>query len=346
MTDYRFPRYFFAALGFMGITAILVIGLQLPAKTWGFWAHKRINRLAVFTLPPEMMVFYKKHIEFITEHAVDADKRRYASEDEAARHFIDIDHYGTTPLDTAAGHLQKPFELMPRRWDEAVAKFSEDTLKAYGIVPWHTERMVYRLQKAFEERQVQRILQVSADLGHYIGDGHVPLHTTENYNGQLTNQRGIHGFWESRIPELYGEEYDYWVGKAEYVQYPRDKIWDYIQESHYALDSVLLFERELNLQFEPDQKFCHESKGNSVMQVYCEDYSEAYSHSLDGMVERRMRAAIISIGSLWYTAWVNAGSPALDKLGEPLPNEEDLQELEEMNRQFESGKIKGREHQN
>ena len=45
-------------------------------------------------------------------------------------------------------------------------------------------------------------------------------HTTENYNGQFTNQKGIHGFWESRIPELFYDEYDFITGKAKYIDYP------------------------------------------------------------------------------------------------------------------------------
>ena len=73
------------------------------AKAWGFWAHQRINRMAVFTLPTEMLMFYKKNIEYLTDHAVDPDMRRYAIEGEAARHYIDVDHYGTYP-----------FEMVPR----------------------------------------------------------------------------------------------------------------------------------------------------------------------------------------------------------------------------------------
>ncbi len=73
--------------------------IQPDASAWGFWAHKRINRLAVFTLPPEMIVFYKDNIEYISEHAVDPDKRRYATVDEAPRHFIDIDRYGAYPFE-------------------------------------------------------------------------------------------------------------------------------------------------------------------------------------------------------------------------------------------------------
>ena len=66
---------------------------------WGFFAHKRINRLAVFTLVPEMMPLFKPNIEFITTHAVDADKRRYAVSDEAIRHYIDLDLWPRVPMD-------------------------------------------------------------------------------------------------------------------------------------------------------------------------------------------------------------------------------------------------------
>lgn len=313
------------------LTLLFSFWSDRPAQSWGFWAHKRINRLAVFTLPPEMIGFYKKHIEFLTEHAVDPDKRRYATEDEAGRHFIDIDHYGTYP-----------FPEMPRRWDDAIAKYSEDTIKEYGIVPWHTQLMLYKLTRAFEQKDVSQILHLSADIGHYIGDGHVPLHTTENYNGLKTNQRGIHGFWESRIPELYGEEYDYWVGKADYIKKPLDEIWTYVLESHLALDSVLTFERELNARFPPDQKKCYEARGATTMEVYCEGYTHAYSDELEGMVERRMRRAILHVGSFWYTAWVNAGKPDLNNIGPYAPTPEEQREQEELEKKFEAGQSKGR----
>ena len=48
------------------------------AQAWGFYGHKRINRMACFTLPPELFPFFKKHIDFVSDHAVDPDRRRYA----------------------------------------------------------------------------------------------------------------------------------------------------------------------------------------------------------------------------------------------------------------------------
>lgn len=83
--------------------------LASPHPDWGFFAHKRINRLAVLTLPPEMMVFFKPNIDYLTDHAVDPDMRRYASKHEAPRHYIDLDNYGAPP-----------FTDLPRQWVDAL----------------------------------------------------------------------------------------------------------------------------------------------------------------------------------------------------------------------------------
>ncbi|MCS6934538.1 MAG: zinc dependent phospholipase C family protein [Chitinophagales bacterium] len=287
---------------------------------WGFWAHKRINRIAVFLLPPEMISFYKQNIEYITEHAVDPDKRRYATPDEAPRHYIDLDHYCTYPCHD-----------FPRRWDDAVKKYTEDTLKAYGIVPWRIHQMMYWLTDAFRMKDKNKILRLSAEIGHYIGDAHVPLHTTENYNGLLTGQAGIHAFWESRIPELFGEDYDYFIGHAEFIEKPLERIWKAVLESHRALDTVFGFEKILSASFPPDRKFAYEQRGMMTVRAQSEEYSKTYSDMMDGMVERRMRASIKMVADVWYTCWLNAGMPDLNKLHDiPLSPEEQQQvELEE-----------------
>lgn len=277
-----------------------------PALAWGFYGHKRINRMASFTLPPEMFPFYKRHIDFISDHAVDPDRRRYAVEGEAQRHYIDIDHYAHAGVDV--------FDVMPRKWDEAITKYSEDTLQAYGIVPWHIEVMFARLVRAFQRGDVDRILSNSAEIGHYIGDAHVPLHTTKNYNGQLTGQHGIHAFWESRIVELSAEGYDHLVGRARYVERPLDEAWDAVHASHLLVDSVLGIERRLSREYPEDRKYVFEDRGRGGMRTYSREFSKAYEDAMQGMVEERMNASIVSVGSFWYSAWVNAGQPDLNRL--------------------------------
>lgn len=317
------------------LAAIIFFGGQpQEANAWGFWAHKRINRLAVFTLPPEMITFYKEHLEYITEHAVDPDKRRYAVEGEDKNHYIDIDYYG--------GY---PFDMLPRKWEDAIEKYSEDTIREYGILPWNLEWTFDKLVRAFKKGDTKQILKYSADFGHYIGDGHVPLHTTLNYNGQLTGQKGIHGFWESRIPESFGDDYDYFVGKACYVDDVNEFFWEFILDSHTSVDTVLRFERLLNAEFPSDQKYSFEKRGASTMKVYSADYTAAYNKMMNGMVERRMRAAVIDMGCLWYSAWMQAGQPDLTNLGIVEWSEEEIEEQKALDAAHQGGKIKGREHE-
>lgn len=281
--------------------ALLLTGQS--AFAWGFWGHRRINRLAVFTLPPEMVGLFKMNIDYLTVHSTDPDSRRYAVDGEAARHYMDVDHYG-----------EYPFDNVPRKWDDAVAKFSEDTLQAYGIVPWSIQTFYYRLVNAFKDKNLSRIMKTAADLGHYVADSNVPLHTTENYNGQLTGQKGIHGLWESRIPEVFGDNWDYFVGHADYLKSPLMEAWETVLESHLCLDSVLNFERELTNSMPSDQKFSFEVRGNAQTKVYSYEFVKAYYIALSGQVERRIRTSVHRVGSFWYSAWVDAGQPDLSDL--------------------------------
>jgi hypothetical protein len=301
------------------------------SSSWGFWAHQRINRMAVFTLPPQMISFYKENIEFITTHAVDPDKRRYSDPNEAPDHYIDLDRYG-----------EFPFDSLPRRWDDAVAMYGEDTLNRHGIVPWYVMVEFYRLTDAFREKSKWKILRYSADIGHYIADAHVPLHCTRNYNGQFTNQVGIHAFWESRVPELFGDRYDYFVGKAEYISHPSEKIWSVVIQSNSEVDSVLSSEKTLTEKFPSDQKYTFEERGNKSIRDYSEDFSAAYQTMLNNMEERRMRTAIIGVGSFWFTAWVNAGQPELEELKDSPVSAEEQQQLQVMDKAWRDGKIIGR----
>lgn len=301
---------------------LFLVSILLSQKLfcWGFYMHEQINFHAVFLLPPEMMVLFKPNIEFLRAHAVDPDKRRYMVASEGAHHFIDIDHYG-----------KYPFAELPRSWREAVAKFSSDSLQTHGIVPWWIEIMQQRLTKAFREKDQAKILRLAAEIGHYIADAHVPLHASSNHNGQLTNQQGIHGFWESRIPELLAEkDWDFFIGKAAYISHPADFIWKRVLESAAAADTVLRYEKELSKTFREDQRFAFEIKNGVLVRQYSSGYTIAYNKKLNNMVERRMRQSIYAVASLWYTCWINAGQPDLKNLVHEKFSEGDLKDFENL----------------
>ena len=367
----------FAAL--ISIAAIAPVEDDNEHPEWGFYGHRLINKLAVFCLPQDVLPFFKKNIEYLTEHAVDPDKRRYATRHEAARHYIDIDAWGTFP-----------FKEVPRDFNSALVKYSHyklvngqdtsaliasttdslfllmdaDSLTVYttpmdsfrlffrnyirpqyyedewtvttgavdsnlqlqgmllvedhfsqeGILPYHLSSMKAWLTKAFTEGDVDRILRLSAEFGHYIGDAHVPLHTTRNYNGQLTDQVGIHAFWESRIPELFAEaEYNFIVGRAEYIENTNKYFWDVVLDSHKLLDDVLDIEKELSKTFPNDKQYCYDERLDRTIRVQCPEYAKAYQDRMNGMVEARMQDAILSIASVWYTCWVDGGQPDLGR---------------------------------
>jgi hypothetical protein len=313
------------------ILFLSIILSYYSSLAWGFYGHRKINYYAVFLLPPEMMLLYKPSIGFLEEHAVDPDKRRYAVAAEAPRHYIDIDRYGYYPYDS-----------LPRKWNEAAAKFSADTLNAHGIVPWWLQTMLNRLTLAFKEKNQVKILRYSAEIGHYIADAHVPLHATRNHNGQYTDQKGIHGFWESRIPELLAEGssnagWDFFIGKATYIQNPAEFTWARILESAAAVDTVLKYEKELTKKFPADQKFAFEERDGKIIRQYSTSFSKQYNALLNGMIERRMRQSIYAVASFWYTAWVNAGQPDLTKLSNRELSAEDLAEFEQLNIAWKDG---------
>lgn len=298
----------------MKIFTTVIFGLifsNLFPVFWGFYAHSLINRQAVFSLPPELMGFYKPHIEFITEKAVNPDKRRYAVEGEAEKHFIDLDNYGDSAL-----------LILPKYWPEALEKFSEDSLREDGIGPWSAYLTMLSLTKAFEQKNSAAILRLSADLGHYLGDLNVPLHTTKNYNGQLTGQEGIHGFWESRVPELMATDYSLWVGKAEYVEKPQLAIWEAVANAHSQVDSVLSIEKQLTKDFPEDQKYSYEERNKLTVRVYSREFTEAFALALDHQIERQMKRSIKMIADFWYTAWINAGQPDLTLMDQESLEEE------------------------
>lgn len=310
--------------------------LSVPcfASAWGFYGHQKINYYAVFLLPPELLVFFKPHIDYLAAHSVDPDKRRYLLEQEGPRHYIDLDHYGPAP-----------YYSLPRDWKTALSACSEDTLLRYGIAPWWIQVMLQKLTKAFMDKDQEQILKTAAELGHYVSDIHVPLHACSNHNGQLTGQQGIHGFWESRVPELLAEqEWDFLIGRANYYKDPLSLIWKRVIESAAAADTVLRLEKTLRKQFSSDQIYAYEERNGQLVRQFSTAYTLAFDRLLNGMIERRMRASIEAVASLWLTAWVNAGQPPLALLARQPLSVSALLSLQQLESAYKNNPIKGREH--
>lgn len=285
-------------------TLLFVFLFFLPTTVtpyWGFFAHRKVNYHAVYLLPEPLLSFALRHQEFISEHAIDPDKRRHAVKGEAECHFIDLDKYSWTPENLDS--------VLPRKWEDAIELYGEDTLREHGIAPWNLKKQYYRLVSAFREKNLDRLPKLMADFGHYLGDVHVPLHTTENYNGQLTQQTGIHGLWETNIPEMFYPEYNKLFGPIHYVDNVDELIWSVIISSHALTKRV--FSAELETASELPIKRSFVDRKSKINYTYSKSYTQRYNDKLGAMVEQQWRLSVFHLACLWYSAWVDAGQPEL-----------------------------------
>ncbi len=303
---------------------------------WGSWGHQHINYAAIFGLPEGMKTFFYNHKDFITEEAVVPDLRKYTINDKAefARHYIDIE-----------GFKNIEFNDLPKTMKDANAKYDSAFLQKMGILPWYIQDVMVKLTTAMKQKRKTEILFLAADLGHYLGDANMPLHTSLNHDGQLTGQKGIHSLWESELPDYFGNSYNFKVCPAQYLPDVSSATWDVIKHTHSLVDTVLMADKKLRTQF-GNAAFKQDANGIVIKnkfgsQVFSYEYAKAFHESLNGMVEKQMKHAIQDVSNFWYTAWVNAGKPDLNSL--------DPEEITDRNKKFmkrdtkliEKGKVFG-----
>ncbi|CAN5172089.1 hypothetical protein BH09BAC2_BH09BAC2_23590 [soil metagenome] len=279
---------------------------------WGAWGHTHINRAAILSLPAEMRTFFYNHADFITEGAVVPDLRRGVLNDktEGYKHFIDLEDFKVNSVDD-----------LPRTPKDALNKYDSAFLQKGGILPWHIQIMMEKLTQAFKKRNKSEILFIAAELGHYVADAHVPLHTSSNHDGQLTNQKGIHAFWESKLPETFGNTFNFNGGEARFINNTTEQIFSIIKTSHQLVDILLLTEKQVHQSFPANELYMKDSSGQIIKMynqpVYSNAYAAKYYQSLHGMIDHQMNSSIADLSSLWFTAWVNAGKPELTSLDDP-----------------------------
>lgn len=289
--------------------AFLLVLINLKANAWGEWGHEHINKASIFALPVSMRIFFYNHADYLVTESVGPDLRKYTLNDKAefARHYINLEDYNYTSITD-----------MPGTQKDAAARYGDSVLNKSGILPWYIELMMNKLTVAMREGRTAEMLLLSADLGHYIADAHMPLHTSVNHDGQLTDQRGIHAFWESQLPELFGAQYNLHISNACYIKDIHQEVWNIIEHSHSLAATLLSSDQELKHSFK-GKMYVTDASGKLVKNkfgqpMHTKAYALQYHKLLHGMVEKQMRLAIYELSCFWYTAWVNAGQPDLTKL--------------------------------
>ena len=261
---------------------ILIFVLTLLTFTslygrWGWNSHRFINDAAVNHLP-ESMFFFQDHQDYLSEHSVDPD----SDSDPGFYHYIDIDYYP----EFFAGTL-------PHTWQGMIDLYGQDTMEDMGLVPWVIEWWLEDMTTLMEDGNWNDVWQVAAELGHYVGDSHQALHLALNYNGQLTGNYGIHSRYESQMMNPRLDQISFPDSIAHYWESPIDSIFNYIEEIYPLVDLIMAADDEADL--------ATSSYNDTYYSMMWDDLGDTTLWSLN-------RAAV-DLASIWYTAWVNAGSP-------------------------------------
>lgn len=284
--------------------SLSLIACWLFISSWGFLVHKTVQQLAIYELPKSIHPFFYQHRDKLVYDAPRPDIRRNQDSTEATKHFIDLEMFGNNAVND-----------MPIKWNDAVKKYTKDSLLKYGYVPYYVIAIKGKLTDAFRAQNKDSILFYASDLGHYISDANVPLHTTVNYDGQLTDQKGIHGLWESMIPEIEISHYNlYSKHKATYLKHPEEAIWAAVRTSSALVPEMLAKEKELSLSFTDAQKYRIQMRRGKEYKSYTSEFAKAYAVSLKSSINDQLLRSANLIADFYYTAWVDAGKPDLAEL--------------------------------
>lgn len=283
---------------------VLIINFILLGS-WGFQAHRTIHQLSVYHLPKPLALFYFSEMKQLVQLSVDADQRQKEDSTEKTKHYIDLD----TKI------YQKKYPQM--NWEKAKKIFSEKTLHDYGTLPWEIIRTYDALVMAFKNLDKKAIIQKSADLSHYISDAHVPLHTSENYDGQLTNQAGLHSLWET---EAFINAYEslnmYENPKNEKIKNVEKETWAIIKGTSKLLPSVFNTEKEISNTLDESKKYKFQTRNGKEERKYSGTFIALYSQKMKAQINSQFLKSIKTTSNFWYNAWVEAGQPDLSKLFE------------------------------
>jgi hypothetical protein len=286
------------------LTAVIMLLLMpSPCLAWSLDAHRFITEQMIALLPAELRPLFERHKAFVIERSVDPDMWRIVGwEAEAPHHFVDLDYFG-----------KYPFAELPHEYDRAVQKFGRQVIHEQGLLPWRTQEFFGRLQREFESLKrpdspgyaAENIVLFSAILSHYIGDGHVPLHSVVNYDGQRSNQHGIHNRWEGELFSRNRTRLKIAPAAPRAVKDAREFMFSVLLASNKLADGVLAADK----------------KAVAGREFYDDAYFDAFAKEQLPVLQQRLNDSITAVASVIMGAWEQAGHPVivLDRPRKPRP---------------------------
>jgi len=277
--------------------ALIVMLSPVAVDGWGLDVHRHITRRAIEGLPAALRPFYAARADFIVEHSVDPDMWRMVGlksdrGDEDPNHFLDIDG-----LDDP-----RPFKNVPREWDAYVAKYGAERANRTGRLPWRVEEIYKLLVARFQEAGKnpagygsENAAYLSGVIAHYVEDAHQPFHGVVNYDGQATNQRGIHARFENDLVLRNLATLTLSPVVIRPIPDVKDFTFDALISGEPLVETILAADR----------------KATAGREFYDDAYFAAFLAGVRPALERRLSVAASGVASVIVAAWTEGGKPAL-----------------------------------
>jgi hypothetical protein len=277
----------------MVVAACAMLALvPTPAFAWGAAAHRYIMRRAIDLLPPEIKPFFVANADEIVVRVTDPDTWRIVGWEDDPNHFL---NFGAPEFG------EYPFAALPREHGAALGKFGAATLKRLGTLPWREEEEAGNLRRAmegFKRNQPFSILDTvlfASVAAHYIQDAHQPLHATNNYDGQLTGQSGVHARFETALFEQFQSRLLVSPAPPKPLGNVRDATFEVLLASYQQVQPLLAADKA----------------AIAGKDAYDDDYFEKFLTGVKPILERQLAASITATASLIIGAWQDAGRPVL-----------------------------------
>jgi len=263
--------------------ALLLPPLQPPAEAWETRARRLVVTRAVDTLPYPLRAFYENHRNTIGELSERSDQ--WGGESNRPEHgYIRLETYG-----------RYPFGELPRDYNAAVRKFGRRKLVENGTLPWEIAGTSLKLEEAFRAQQWDKVKLYSAILAREVVEAYDPFNTTLNQDGRLSGQTGVDQRYGSSLVDRYQMFFIIRPGGAYRISDPTQQAFGIVLESHTWVDNILYAD----------------AKARSGKIDYNDEYYDAFYDAVGAVLIRQLTDASLMVGSHWYTAWLNAGRPAL-----------------------------------
>ncbi|HEY6292984.1 MAG TPA: hypothetical protein VI455_15645 [Terriglobia bacterium] len=271
-------------LGFAATVGMFALLGSSNAYAWGPAAHRLVNNWAIATLPPAVRPFFEASRSLLLDHANDPDEWIKKQPYERSHHYIYLDKYGLFP------YLELPYS-----YKAAITKYGGRKLSANGTLPWRVGEYSLRLTNDLRTEKWEDAKLDAAVLGHYVADAHDPLNTTQNYDGQLTEQQGLATRFGTSLVDRYTNFFMFHPEDAGKVDDPTAYAFTMVLEANTWVNRVLWADW----------------RSRAGQSDYTDEYFDRFYTQIGSTAMQEINAAAHDTGSYWYTAWLNAGQPSL-----------------------------------